>query len=57
MNEKLYLGVARRVITPKVGTHLYGYAPGWPSTAVNDDLNLTAFYFRQGDTTEALLSP
>ena len=56
MTKPLYLGVSRRVITPKIGTHLYGYAPGWPSTSVNDDLTLTAFYFKQEDTVSLLIS-
>ena len=47
MNDKLYLGVARSVITPKIGALLYGYRPAPESTSVNDDLTATAFYFRQ----------
>ncbi len=50
MEEQLFLGVGRRTITPKVGTHLTGYRPGLVSTSVNDDLTATAFYFKQGDT-------
>ena len=47
--SKLYLGVAREIITPAVGGCLYGYAPDVFSDAVADDLTATAFYFRQGD--------
>lgn len=46
--EKLYMGVAREVITPKIGCALYGYIPDWFSNAVADDLTVTAFYFKQG---------
>ena len=52
--EKLYLGVAQEKITPKIGTCLYGYVPDFHSTSVADDLWLTAFFFRQGET-EALM--
>ena len=54
MNDKLYLGVARKIITPKVGTNLYGYRPNLASTSVNDELTATAFYFKQGEC-EALI--
>ena len=47
MKEKLLLGVGRKKITPKIGACLYGYRPGLASTAVNDDLTATAFYFEQ----------
>ena len=52
--DKLYLGVARAVITPKVGALLAGYSPDNVSTAVNDDLTATVFYFKNSKT-EALL--
>ena len=54
--EKLYLGVARECITPKVGGPLYGYRPDVFSTSVEDDLTATAFFFRQGDTQALMLS-
>ena len=54
--ETLYLGVAREIITPKVGCHLYGYDPNIFSTSVNDDLTASAFYFKQGDTQALMLS-
>jgi hypothetical protein len=56
MEEKLYLGVGRKKITPEIGTCLYGYRPGLESTAVNDDLTATAFYFKQGDRCALLVS-
>ena len=54
--EKLYLGVAQEIITPKVGANLYGYFPDIVSTGVLDDLVLTAYYFKQGDTQALMLS-
>ncbi len=56
MEERLYLGVGRKTITPEVGTCLYGYRPGLESTSVNDDLTATAFYFKQGDICALLVS-
>ncbi|MBE6607809.1 MAG: hypothetical protein E7633_04580 [Ruminococcaceae bacterium] len=55
MNE-LYLGVARKVITPEVGCTLMGYRPDIFSTSVNDDLTATAFVFKQGDTSALMMS-
>lgn len=52
----LFLGVARTVITPAVGGQLYGYSPDIFSESVEDDLTVTAFYFRQGETQALLLS-
>ena len=54
--EKLYLGVAREIITPEVGGRLYGYRPDIYSECVNDDLTATAFYFKQGDTRALMVS-
>lgn len=54
--EPLYLGVARRVITPKVGGRLYGYRPDIYSESVADDLTVDAFYLKQGDTVALLVS-
>ena len=54
--EKLFLGVSREIITPKIGCNLYGYDPNIYSTSVNDDLTATAFYFKQGDTQALILS-
>ncbi len=54
--EKLYLGVAREVITPEIGCQLYGYRPDVFSKSVEDDLTATAFYFRQNDTEALMIS-
>ena len=56
MEESLYLGVGRKIITPKVGACLFGYRPGLKSESVNDDLTATAFYFKQGCRVALLVS-
>ena len=56
MKNKLYLGVGRSVITPKIGTYLAGYRPDLVSTAINDELSATAFYFKQGEVSALLVS-
>jgi hypothetical protein len=56
MKEALKLGVARRVITPKIGCNLSGYAPDVYSESLNDDLTATAYCFSQGDTTALIVS-
>lgn len=54
--EKLFLGVSREIITPKVGCNLYGYDPNLYSTSVNDDLTATAYYFKQNNTQALILN-
>lgn len=54
--EKLKLGVAREIITPKVGGRLAGYGPNNYSQSVADDLTATAFYFQQGETGALMIS-
>lgn len=54
--EKLYLGIARQVITPEIGGQLYGYRSDIFSETVEDDLTATAFYFKQGSTQVLMLS-
>lgn len=54
--EKLFLGVDREIITPQVGGHLFGYHPYVISDAVEDDLTVTAFYFRQGKKQALMVS-
>lgn len=56
MNEPLFLGLGRTIITPSVGCNLSGYAPDVISTSLHDDLTATAFYFRQGDTHVMMVS-
>lgn len=52
--KPLFLGVARKIITPEVGGRLYGYRPDVYSESVADDLTVDAYYLKQGNT-EALL--
>lgn len=54
--EKLFLGISRAIITPRVGALLAGYSPDNASTAVNDDLTATVFYFCQGDAKALFIS-
>lgn len=43
MSNKVFLaGAGREIITPAVGTLLFGYNPNTVSTSVNDDLTITA---------------
>ena len=56
MNDKLLLGIGRTVITPPVGSNLYGYRPDVISESVHDDLTATAYCFRQGETAALLIS-
>jgi hypothetical protein len=53
--NKLYLGTGRQIITPEIGCNLYGYLPDVISTAVNDDLTATAFFFKQGEASALLV--
>lgn len=54
--DKLYLGVAQTVITPPVGGHLAGYGNNIFSSAVNDELTATAYYFEQGGRKVMMIS-
>ena len=47
MSDKLFLGVAREIITPSLGIFLGGYPfPDRFATSVNDDLTVTVFSFK-----------
>lgn len=54
--EPLYMGVARKIITPEVGGRLYGYRPDLYSESIADDLTVDAYYFKQGDTVALLIN-
>ena len=56
MSNKLYLGVEQTIITPKVGTRLFGYAEDLFSNQVHDDLHATVFLFEQGDVSAVMVS-
>ena len=51
-----YLGVALRPITPPLGGYLYGYPNPPRSSAVHDDLSVTAAYFCDDNSRAILLS-
>ena len=54
--SKLYLGVKKVDITPKVGCALSGYIADWFSESIHDNLDVTAFVFRQGEEKAVLIS-
>ena len=56
MHDRFQAGASRAVITPLVGTCLYGYRPNFKSTGVHDDLTLTALALRQGAQTALLVT-
>jgi neutral ceramidase len=47
-------GTGRRIITPRIGHNLAGYAPGLGNDGAHDDLTVTALYLKE-DNREALL--
>ncbi len=52
----LKLGIGRKIITPPVGGHLYGYDPILCSKSKHDDLTATAFLLTDGKTECVLIS-
>ncbi len=54
--SKLKLGVARRDVTPKIGGLLLGYNLETLSTAINDNLSVTAFAFKSGNTNAMMIN-
>ena len=54
--EKLYLGVAREIITPPLGAQLFGYNFSTFAESVHDDLTATAFYFAYGEEKSLLIT-
>ena len=53
---KLKTGIAREIITPKVGGLLSGYGSDKPSTVVNDELTVTALAIECGQSRVVLMS-
>lgn len=49
-------GAAKKDITPKIGTLLYGYVPDSVSTSVHDGLELTAVAFSEGNEHAIIIS-
>ena len=56
MENNLFLGVSREDITPEIGTCLYGYFPDFHSESIADNLTLTAFVFKSGNTKAVMIS-
>lgn len=56
MKQQLNVGAARVVITPPLGTILFGYAPGRPAEAVGDDLHVIAAALTYGETKAMILA-
>lgn len=54
--KRLQLGAAREIITPNIGCQLYGYSPDVFSESLEDNLTVTAFYFKQNDTQALMLT-
>ncbi|MCL2743500.1 MAG: hypothetical protein FWE67_06595 [Planctomycetaceae bacterium] len=55
-DDPLKAGVAREIITPKLGGLFMGYSSDKPSTSVHDDLTVTALALEQGQTKVVLMS-
>ena len=49
-------GASRQIITPPIGTLLYGYTPDLKSESVHDDLSLTALALNQGNETVLMIT-
>ena len=55
-NGKLKAGIAREIITPKLGGLFMGYGSDKGSTAIHDDLTVTALAVEYGQTKVLLMS-
>ncbi|MCQ2431888.1 MAG: hypothetical protein MJ175_04710 [Clostridia bacterium] len=55
-NGKFFCGAGREIITPPIGTLLYGYRPDVVSTALHDDLTVTCVCVGNGTDTALLVS-
>lgn len=56
MSTTFKIGVAREIVSPPLGTPLYGYAFQRTAKSVNDDLNVSAIAINQGNITAMMLS-
>ena len=52
----LQIGIAREIITPEIGGHLFGYNNHTKSTSVHDDLTVTALVLKSESTSALLIS-
>ena len=55
-NKTLYLGVARKDITPPLGSRLFGYNDHTLADGVHDRLHATAMYFISGEVKTILIN-
>ncbi len=55
-SSTLLAGSAKEIITPPLGSLLYGYPSKRPAKSVHDDLTATAIVFGDGKTTAAIVS-
>ena len=53
--SKLYLGVKKVDITPKIGCRMLGYMPDLLSEEIHDPLDATAFVFQSGEQKSVLI--
>lgn len=56
MKNQFKVGAAYKIITPPLGTPLYGYAFQRPATSVADDLRVNAVAVEQGDVKGIIIS-
>ena len=56
MKNQFMAGAAKAIITPPLGTKLYGYAFQRTATKVNDDLRVNAIAVEQGESKAILIS-
>lgn len=56
MNKQFKIGSNRQIITPPLGTPLYGYTTKRPASKVNDDLCVNAIYCEQNGVRGIIIS-
>ncbi len=56
MSHNLHCGVGKAIITPPIGTVLYGYAPGRPAQSVGDDLEAVAILLKSNEGSALLIT-
>ena len=56
MKKQFKIGVDTQIITPPLGTHLFGYVARRPATSVHDDLRVSAIAIEQGELRAIMIS-
>lgn len=56
MSHNLHCGAGKAIITPPIGTILYGYAPGRPARSVGDDLEAIAILLKSDEGSALLIT-